>query len=189
MFLGIDVVPVRTRTALECTAEIPSWRSYHHVERERLELAPGIWIIREQRWLPVSALDVAELLPLLDVEPIKRVFQFTEWHAQAVCNTGQPNDRLFFGVDDEANPALPPTAVKEARAVCRSCPVARACLVWALSAENQQADDFVTTGERFGIWAGTTGRQRERMQQQLRRGSTTVEKLVEGWLAELIGHD
>jgi len=61
------------------------------------------------------------------------------WEADAACKGMDPS--IFFPVNDED--AL------EAIAVCRACPVRDECLSWALE-----------TRERFGVWGGTTEKQR-----------------------------
>ncbi len=63
----------------------------------------------------------------------------TSWHEHAACRGVDPE--LFF----------PPRGGEwdEARHVCERCPVRRECLEYALE-----------TGEKFGIWGGTSERQR-----------------------------
>ncbi len=64
------------------------------------------------------------------------------WAARAECRGEDP--ALFFpGSDDDPSVAL---------AVCARCPVRQECLEYAIEAR-----------ERFGIWGGTTERQRRRM--------------------------
>ena len=64
------------------------------------------------------------------------------WAAQAECRGEDPT--LFFpGPDDESEPAL---------AICQRCPVTEECLAYAIEAR-----------ERYGIWGGTTERQRRRI--------------------------
>jgi WhiB family redox-sensing transcriptional regulator len=48
--------------------------------------------------------------------------------------------------------------VKAAKASCRNCPAANACLLWALT--NPQLT-------KFGVWAATTPRQRQRLRERL----------------------
>jgi transcription factor WhiB len=57
-------------------------------------------------------------------------------------------------------------AVKRAKAACRQCPVAEACLKWALA--NPEST-------RIGVWAATTPTERR----ALRKG--LVERLGEDW--------
>ena len=64
------------------------------------------------------------------------------WAAYASCRQADPD--LFFpadGVDAES-------AIK----ICRGCPVQSACLEWALDARI-----------RYGVWGGTTERDRRRL--------------------------
>lgn len=64
------------------------------------------------------------------------------WVDQAACQDHDP--ALFF----------PPRGgdTRQALAVCRECDVRPECLAYALEA-----------GERFGIWGGTTQRERRRL--------------------------
>ena len=48
-------------------------------------------------------------------------------------------------------------STREAKQVCRSCEVAAECLQYALA-----------TDERFGIWGGTSERERRRLKRQPR---------------------
>ena len=64
------------------------------------------------------------------------------WEAEAACRGMDPS--IFFPLNEDD--AL------EAVAVCRACPVRDECLSWALE-----------TRERFGVWGGTTEKQRRSM--------------------------
>lgn len=64
------------------------------------------------------------------------------WMTQAVC--ASVDAELFYPEKGGS--------VREAKKVCSGCPVAAECLTFALMA-----------GERFGVWGGTTERQRRRM--------------------------
>lgn len=68
-----------------------------------------------------------------------------EWHQRAACRTEDPT--LFFPGRGASN--------EHAKAVCASCPVSDECLDFAL-----------TSGEKFGIWGGTSERQRRRIRVQ-----------------------
>lgn len=183
MFATLTATPRRMRTTsvAPIANTTTSWMTAspsRMLHTQRLLLAPGIWIVREKQWWPTSVLDTMELLPWdSTIEPEHRNFPEVDWHAQAACVDHPDADALFFGVDAEANPALSPTSITTARALCRSCSVIANCLTWALTAKNQQSDGFVTTGERFGIWGGTTGRQRALLQLRIKSGER-VEDLV-----------
>lgn len=64
------------------------------------------------------------------------------WASYGSCRGADPN--LFFSA--EAN------EVAAAVTICRGCPVSAECLEWALE-----------TRVRYGIWGGTTERERRRM--------------------------
>lgn len=61
------------------------------------------------------------------------------WRAEALC--AQVDPELFF--PEQGFPS------HQARAVCGRCPVTTECLDWAMSHH-----------ERYGIWGGTTARDR-----------------------------
>lgn len=104
--------------------------------------------------------------------PVKRLLPYVEWHQQAACRGVADADTLFFGVDDASRPPLPPRFIRRVRAICASCPVQRPCLTQALA-----------TPEPFGIWAGTTGRQRVTLRQRVKDGES-VEQVVDQWLTK-----
>lgn len=142
--------------------------------RGRYRLAPGIWIVTQTIAWPASALDIAAHLPWVEpeVEPISRGHLIPRWHDQAACNEVPNADDLFFGLDDEGHPPLPPRYFRAARAICEQCPVIRKCLTQALGQP-----------EHFGVWAGTTGRQRVPLRARIKAGES-VESLVDEWLAK-----
>lgn len=95
-----------------------------------------------------------------------------DWHKQARCFSAGTN--IFYGDEiNDGRPVLRPKVLARARAMCRSCPVSETCLTYAL--END---------ERYGVWGGTSGRNRDLMQNRLRAGET-VKELVTEWLRTL----
>lgn len=68
-----------------------------------------------------------------------------DWVLAAACREAEPD--LFYS-DDAAD-------VRAALSYCERCPVADTCLAVALA-----------SGERFGVWGGTTERQRRRRLRQ-----------------------
>ena len=92
-----------------------------------------------------------------------------EWHQYAAC-FDQGYD-AFFGADTEVRPALTIRQVKSAQEVCAVCPVFANCLEQALY-----------NNEEYGIWAGTTGRTRRRIQKMVADGETTYPKVIEDYL-------
>jgi len=67
------------------------------------------------------------------------------WAAYASCR--RADSELFFPVDDEDAEA----AIK----ICRGCAVREECLGWALDSRI-----------RYGVWGGTTERDRRRLQRR-----------------------
>ena len=84
-------------------------------------------------------------LPPPGTEPTTQV-----WRFEAAC--GQDDPDLFFpvGVGEAAR-----RQARQAKAVCRGCPVKLACLTWAM--ETEQTD---------GIWGGLDGLERQRLGRQ-----------------------
>jgi WhiB family transcriptional regulator, redox-sensing transcriptional regulator len=68
-----------------------------------------------------------------------------EWQDQAACNGLDVND--FFPEKGESP--------KDAKRICGRCPVRRQCLAYALD-----------LGERFGIYGGTSERERRRLKRE-----------------------
>ena len=75
----------------------------------------------------------AEILQMPDDRP---------WAALASCRDAD-SDLFFPGPDGDP---------REAVRICRGCPVREHCLEWALE-----------TRVRYGVWGGTTERERRRM--------------------------
>lgn len=81
-----------------------------------------------------------------------------DWRSDAACLDVDPE--LFFPIGN-AGPAL--RQIEEAKTLCRRCPVAEACLTWAME-----------TKQEHGVWGGLTEderRARRRRQTKLRRAS------------------
>ena len=73
---------------------------------------------------------------------LAELLQFPEWMADGLC--AQTDPEQFF-------PEKGGTTA-HAKKVCASCPVRVECLEYAL-----------TNGERYGIWGGTSERERRRL--------------------------
>jgi WhiB family transcriptional regulator, redox-sensing transcriptional regulator len=75
-----------------------------------------------------------------------------DWQVRAACRG--LNADLFFNPDYERGR---PKRLREenAKAVCRSCPVLKQCLEWA-----------VAVGEPYGIWGGMTPAERQELRER-----------------------
>ncbi|MFI0240347.1 WhiB family transcriptional regulator [Streptomyces sp. NPDC016845] len=78
----------------------------------------------------------------------------TDWRGSAACRGMDPD--LFFPIGNSTGFAVL-VQIDEAKEVCRTCPVARQCLRWAMDA-----------GAVDGIWGGTTEEERRAVR---RRGA------------------
>jgi len=72
------------------------------------------------------------------------------------------------GVDPELFFPERGASTREAKTVCSTCPVRAECLGWAL-----------TNHEKFGIWGGTSERERRRIKRRMLIGQDTPELTVE----------
>jgi WhiB family redox-sensing transcriptional regulator len=79
----------------------------------------------------------------------------TNWRNRAACRTEDPD--LFFPVG-ATGPAIVQT--REAKAVCRRCPVMETCLQWALD-----------TNQDTGVWGGLSEDERRSLRRRERRAA------------------
>lgn len=138
-----------------------------------LELVPGVRVLRATRWVHAELLDTHENLPAPTVdldEVLRRSWPVPGWHAWALCG-GMPFS-AFFGAASDERPTMKRSEISAARAVCAGCPVKQECLDWALSRR-----------EQFGVWGGTSGRQRARMRAEMRAEGLTQDQVVKEWFA------
>jgi WhiB family redox-sensing transcriptional regulator len=73
-----------------------------------------------------------------------------DWREYALCTQTDPDD--FHPLDGDR------AAARRAKKVCAECPVRAECLTWALDHD-----------ERFGVWVGTTERERRDMRRKHKR--------------------
>jgi WhiB family redox-sensing transcriptional regulator len=111
-------------------------------------------------WLSVTREVVEETNPPEDyIQALKP----PGWTLRAKCVSYEPE--LFFGT--EQRPALTVADISRARSICHNCPVRMECLTHAL-----------IHPERHGIWAGTTGRERERIWRLIEEGQTSLPEVL-----------
>jgi len=90
-----------------------------------------------------------------------REFEETEWTEEAAC-AGHPTNVFFVDVGQSSN-------IPTAKAICRSCPVQKPCLDYALRQK-----------EEFGIWGGATPAERENILRLRALGMRHVTDLTRG---------
>lgn len=78
------------------------------------------------------------------------------WLKTAACRTDGTDPETFFP-DNNA------VKIEQARAVCKTCPVRRECLTDCMKHEGGRS-----AKSRWGVYAGLTPRQRERLYHRLR---------------------
>lgn len=95
-------------------------------------------------------------LPITNATP-------TDWMQDGLC--AQTDPAIFFpeGVGNAIT-----TQVKEAKKVCRRCPVKDACLEWALD-----------TGQSAGVWGGLSEDERAPMRRDLVASRSGVARCVQ----------
>lgn len=90
---------------------------------------------------------------------------YPKWFDRAECRTTEKS--VFFGSSSpEERPAYTLSSIRRARAMCASCPVFNECLSQAIH-----------NREVFGLWAGTTMRQRKSFFKQIDAGVITAEEV------------
>lgn len=77
-------------------------------------------------------------------------------------------DSLFFGIEHREAPGALIAAVNAARKICNQCPVEARCLTNALLSD-----------ERYGVWGGTSGRQRSKLRARLAAGEDIDDLVTE----------
>src|SRR4051812_35644806 len=93
-----------------------------------------------------------------------------DWTADALCArlSTRDADPIFFGVERREAPGALIAAANTARQICARCPVRATCLTHAL-----------VSGERYGVWGGTSGRQRAKLRLRLEAGAGVDELVTE----------
>lgn len=98
---------------------------------------------------------------------------YPAWHAKASCL--QMEDTLFFGASEpDVRPPYTLGEIKQARTLCAACPVIRECLV-----------DALRNREQYGVWAGSTSKQRREMLGRIDSGDSGFGEEVEAHVTKL----
>jgi WhiB family redox-sensing transcriptional regulator len=90
--------------------------------------------------------------------PDPQLWQDEQWRNSGSCRDENPS--LFFAPDHES-PHQRRLRETAAKAICARCPVRTACRAYALR-----------TGELYGIWGGTTERERSRSHARASRAAS-----------------
>jgi WhiB family redox-sensing transcriptional regulator len=156
----------------ECPDPLPWLLDVPRRQVRSLQLAPGIWILRTRQWVHAAVLDTHSELPspVVDMDDVHpHHWPIPDFHEWALC--GGMAFAAFFGAASDERPTMKRSEITYARGICAACPVKRDCLDWAL-----------TKGEAFGVWGGTSGRQRARMRGVMKTG-VTQDKIIDGWFS------
>ena len=120
-------------------------------------------------WIPVDQV-------LYNDEPVEEtegyIFRnvqdmYPEWHARASC-LGEDESVFFGSSSPDERPAYTLSDIKKARTICHSCPVFEDCLRQAI--RNREA---------YGVWAGTTMKERNKLFGLLTEHQITEDQIVE----------
>lgn len=153
-------LPVRARWITRRPRTVP----HRPPGTPRVRLAPGVWIVPQPDETPDPTC------------PPHHHFGYSPpaWQTRGLCAhlPVEESDRLFFGIENREAPGRLIAAANKARAICRRCPIEAACLTNALLHD-----------ERYGVWGGTSGRQREKLRVRLGAGAS-VDELVRECLPE-----
>jgi WhiB family transcriptional regulator, redox-sensing transcriptional regulator len=86
------------------------------------------------------------------VMPFSRTFEWDDagWREGAACRDADPN--LFFPM---GTTGVAVDEIESAKAVCRSCPVRKRCLEFAL-----------VTNQEAGVWGGTSEEERRKLRKE-----------------------
>lgn len=94
-------------------------------------------------------LQIVDMAPQPTAETVRVPFERPDWHKRAAC---RGLTELFF-------PSRGRNAtLREAKQICEGCPVVAECRAQALA-----------NAEHFGIWGGTSDRQRRLLRRQMKR--------------------
>ena len=90
-----------------------------------------------------------------------------DWHMEAKCR--EADKSVFFGSSSpDERPAYTLSSIRKARAICATCPVFNECITHAIRVR-----------EDYGLWAGTTMRQRRELFRLIDSGKLTETEVVE----------
>jgi hypothetical protein len=134
------------------------------------------------RWIgptpsrPPSPMRVLLAVGIWIVPERAQQFNSPKWMDFGLCARlpTKTSDAMFFGVERRAAPGVLIAATNTAQQLCAQCPVANTCLAYAL-----------LNDERYGVWGGTSGRQRRKLQRQFDAGAD-VDALVAAALPKAI---
>lgn len=86
-------------------------------------------------------------------------------------------DTTFFGASDpDTRPQYTLTDIRNARRICVGCPVRRQCLRYTL-----------THADEYGVFAGSTKKNRIGILRRVRSGVTTMEEEIDAFMTWLEG--
>lgn len=137
-------------------------------------MQPASLSMESRSWKQPDELVYEDLPPGADPLRYQNMLKlYPQWHAQARCLG--TSDTLFFGTNEpDVRPPYTLGDIKRARLLCADCPVARQCLSTALS-----------NREEYGVWAGSTRKQRKRMLSRIDTATSNVDDEVEQHLASI----
>lgn len=123
----------------------------------------------EGRWTPASEFFSIVITAEFDEKPRYRSVTslMPDWHLEAQCKG--VNKSVFFGSSSpDERPAYTLSSIRKARAICATCPVFNECITHAIRVR-----------EDYGLWAGTTMRQRRELFRLIDAGTFTEAEVID----------
>jgi WhiB family redox-sensing transcriptional regulator len=126
----------------------------------------------ERQWVPAHVAISEEITHDQEEPKVYRGLSslWPEWHAKARC-LGDTGTTFFGSPEPTERPPYTTSDIKKAKEQCAVCPVFETCL--------RQAINGV---EEYGVWAGTTTKERQKYFRLIRKGLATGEQIIEAIL-------
>jgi len=130
------------------------------------------------RWIPAHVA-ISEEITHDEEEPKSYrgiTSMWPEWHAKAKC-LGDLGTTFFGSPEPNERPPYTTSDIKAAKSKCATCPVFELCL-------RQSINGF----EEYGVWAGTTTKERQKYFRMIRKGQATTDEIIDYLLERRDAH-
>lgn len=125
--------------------------------------------LTDQRWIPAHVALSEEIFSDPEEPRAYRGLHslWPEWHAKARC-LGDTGTTFFGSPEPNERPPYTTSDIKAAKLTCADCPVFDLCLHQAIYGR-----------EEYGVWAGTTTKERQKYFRMIRKGQASPEMIVD----------